>query len=258
MHRFYPLVLFNISVSSGSLSATKSLCSTHRSLSLSLPGALSQLNKLVLHTFSISAFLFLFHKYLPGAFELKELFLRTFIFSSYSKDDVNMQPEKIIKILDLQPLLEEGGFYRETYRSDENIPKAALPARYGASKTFGTAIYYLLTPDTCSALHRIPTDEIFHFYLGDSVIMLQLHPDGKSEVTTIGSKIDRGQQLQVIVPKGTWQGSFLKQGGNFALMGVTVSPGFDFSDYEAGDRASLINAYPAEKNLITKLTPPFL
>ncbi len=168
-----------------------------------------------------------------------------------------MLGEEIIKILNLQPLLEEGGFYRETYRSTENIPKEALPVRYGVSKNFGTAIYYLLTPETRSALHRIPTDEIFHFYLGDPVIMLQLHPDGTSEVTTIGSKIDKGQQLQVIVPKGTWQGSLLKQGGNFALMGVTVSPGFDFSDYESAERASLINAYPDEKDLIIRLTPPF-
>jgi predicted cupin superfamily sugar epimerase len=166
--------------------------------------------------------------------------------------------EEIIKIFNLQPLREEGGFYRETYRSVENVPKEALPARYGVSKTFGTAIYYLLTPDTCSALHRIPTDEIFHFYLGDPVIILQLHPDGTSGITTLGPKIEGGQQVQVIVPKGTWQGSFIKHGSNFALMGVTVSPGFDFSDYEAGDRTSLINAYPDEKNLIIRLTPPFL
>ncbi len=168
-----------------------------------------------------------------------------------------MLADEVIKILNLKPLREEGGFHRETYRSKENIPKEALPVRYGVSKNFGTAIYYLLTPDTCSALHRIPTDEIFHFYLGDPVIMLQLHGDGTSDVTTIGPKIDSGQQLQVIVPKGTWQGSFLKQGGSFALMGVTVSPGFDFSDYEAGDRECLINAYPDEKQLIIRLTPPF-
>ena len=136
----------------------------------------------------------------------------------------------------------------------EEIPKEALPSRYNKSKPFGTAIYYLLTPDTYSALHRLPTDEIYHFYMGDAVIMLQLHPDGTSELITLGKRIDKGEQLQVIVPKGTWQGSFLKEGGKFALMGTTMAPGFDFSDYEEGERAFLLKKYPEHRDLIIRLT----
>ncbi len=166
-----------------------------------------------------------------------------------------MSYEDIIKILGLRPLPKEGGFYRQTYCSKEKIPKEALPDRYTTSKPFGTAIYYLLTKDTYSALHRLKTDEIFHFYLGDPVIMLQLHPDGRSEIITLGTRIDKGEKVQVVVPRYTWQGSFLKEGGRFALMGTTMAPGFDFSDYEEGKRDFLIEKYPEMKDLILKLTP---
>jgi predicted cupin superfamily sugar epimerase len=162
-----------------------------------------------------------------------------------------------MRLLDLKPLPVEGGFYAQTYRSAEEIPKEALPERYGAPKAFSTAIYYLLTPDTCSALHRLPTDEVFHFYLGDPVQMLQLFPDGTTEVVRIGSALGTDQRPQVIVPASTWQGSCLVDGGNFALMGTTMAPGFDFSDYEGGDRASLIHRYSDQEGLITRLTPPF-
>jgi len=162
--------------------------------------------------------------------------------------------DEIIKKFNLKRLPEEGGFYAETYRSSEKIPKTALPSRYDNDKSFGTAIYYLLTPDTCSALHRLPTDEIFHFYLGDPVIMLQLLPDGRSKKVTMGHDVEAGQQLQVIVPRGVWQGSFLKEGGNFALLGTTMAPGFDFSDYETSDRKNLIERYSEHKELIIELT----
>ena len=100
----------------------------------------------------------------------------------------------------MKPLPYEGGFYVETYRCDEKITQVALPTRYSSEKNFSTAILYLLTPDTFSAFHRLRSDEIFHFYLGDSVTMLQLHPDGSSEVTTLGQDIMKGQRLQVTVP----------------------------------------------------------
>ena len=162
--------------------------------------------------------------------------------------------EELIRILGLKPLPQEGGFYRETYRSIEKVLLEALPDRYRISKSFGTAIYYLLTPDTCSRLHRLPTDETFHFYLGDPVTMLQLHPDGTSQVIVLGPEIDKGEQFQVTVPRGVWQGSFLKEGGKFALLGTTMAPGFDLSDYEAGERNSLMQRYPDRKALITRLT----
>ncbi|HDY87079.1 MAG TPA: cupin domain-containing protein, partial [bacterium] len=97
---------------------------------------------------------------------------------------------------------------------------------------------------------------IFHFYLGDPVVMLQLHQDMTSEVIILGQKIDEGQQVQVVVPKGTWQGTCLREGGNFALMGTTMAPGFDFSDYVEGIRDSLIRQYPDQMEWIKKLTAP--
>jgi predicted cupin superfamily sugar epimerase len=162
--------------------------------------------------------------------------------------------DEIIKKLNLKPLPMEGGFYTETYRSPEKIPKTVLPNRYSSDKPFGTAIYYLLIPDTRSALHRLPTDEIFHFYLGDPVIMLQLLQDGKSKKVTMGHDIEAGQRLQVIVPRGVWQGSILKEEGRFALLGTTMAPGFDSSDYEIGYRNDLIKRYPKHKDLIMRLT----
>src|SRR5581483_11176343 len=97
-----------------------------------------------------------------------------------------------------------------------------------------TAIYYLLTPDTVSAMHRLATDEIFHFYLGDPVEMLQLRPDGSHRVAILGPDLDAGQRPQIVVPRGVWQGARLVPGGRFALLGTTVAPGFDYADYETG------------------------
>ncbi len=154
----------------------------------------------------------------------------------------------------MKPLPDEGGYYVETYRCREKIARAGLPARYTGERNFATAILYLLTPDTFSTLHRVAGDEIFHFYLGDAVTMLQLHPDGSSEVIDLGPDIMTGQRVQVTVPRSTWQGCFLKQGGKFALMGTTIAPGFEFADFEAGARDELLAKYPGQRDLILRLT----
>ncbi|MBN1956016.1 MAG: cupin domain-containing protein [Anaerolineae bacterium] len=161
--------------------------------------------------------------------------------------------EQIISLLNLQPH-PEGGYFRESYRSDEQIPPAGLPDRYPGARSFGTAIYYLLTPGTFSRMHRLATDEVFHFYLGDPVEMLQLWPDGTGGSITIGPDIARGMQPQVVVPRGVWQGSRLAAGGRFALLGTTVAPGFEFADYEVGQRGKLAAAYPHFRDLIAALT----
>jgi predicted cupin superfamily sugar epimerase len=162
---------------------------------------------------------------------------------------------ELIAALHLQPLPMEGGYYRETYRSPDRLPATALPELYRTDKAVSTAIYYLLTPHTFSALHRLPSDEIFHFYLGSPVRMLQLWPDGQGRVVTLGPEVLAGQSPQVMVPRGVWQGSFLKPGGVYALLGTTVAPGFDFADYEAGTSERLIHAYPAYADLIRRLCP---
>ena len=165
-----------------------------------------------------------------------------------------MDAERLIEELGLQPLSEEGGFYRETYRSEEFFSESALPIRYTNAKNASTAIYYLLTPDSFSALHRLPTDEMYHFYLGDPVTMLQLFPDGSHRVVMLGSDVLNGQNVQYLVPKYVWQGSFLMEGGRFALLGTTMAPAFDFSDFVLGDRQSLIRHYPTCEDLIMRLT----
>jgi predicted cupin superfamily sugar epimerase len=154
----------------------------------------------------------------------------------------------------MRPLPQEGGFYVETYRCREKIAQVRLPARYAGGRSFSTAILYLLTPDTFSALHRVKSDELFHFYLGAPVTMLQLHPDGSSEVITLGQDVLRGQRVQVTVPRDSWQGCFLNKGGKFALMGTTVSPGFEADDFEPARRQDLLKRYPGQQSLIIQLT----
>ena len=162
--------------------------------------------------------------------------------------------DKIVALLNLKPHPEEGGYFIERYRSSETLSEKALPNRYQGIRSFGTAIYYLLTPETFSSMHRLRSDEIFHFYLGAPVEMLQLFPDGSGRICIMGSDILNGMQPQVVVPKGVWQGARLFKGGNFALLGTTVSPGFEWVDYESGCRDELIKSYPKFQELIIALT----
>lgn len=148
----------------------------------------------------------------------------------------------------------EGGYYAETYRSEEWLSADQLPSRYTEKKSYYTAIYYFLTPDTFSALHQLPTDEIFHFYLGDPVQMLNLFEDGTSETIILGQDILQEQRLQYRVPKNTWQGSRLMPGGNFALLGTTMAPGFDFEDFIPAYRKALSDRYPECRDMIRELT----
>ncbi len=166
------------------------------------------------------------------------------------------EARRIIEALGLQPHPIEGGFFRETYRSAGQIPPTVLPEGYstGSGRSFGTAIYYLLTPETFSELHRLPTEEVFHLYLGGPVRMLQLFPDGTGHEILIGSDVLAGQQPQVIVPPGVWQGSRLEPGVEFALLGATMAPGFDYNDYEQGQRGELTARYPRFASLISGLT----
>ncbi len=166
----------------------------------------------------------------------------------------DIDPGELIRHLGLKPHPEEGGYFVETYRSAESLPASALPARYSGGRAVSTCIYYLLTADTFSALHRLRSDEIFHFYAGDPVVMLQLHPDGHGEQTVLGSDVLVGQKPQHLVPRGVWQGSRLRPGGRWALLGCTVAPGFDFADYEHGRRDELTAQFPAWSEQIMHLT----
>ncbi len=142
-----------------------------------------------------------------------------------------MTAEEVIALLKLEPLPGEGGYFRQTYRSQGTIPAEVIPIHQG-ERVFGTAIYYFITPNSHSALHRIRQDEIFHFYLGDAVVMNQLLPDGSQHKIILGNDLMAGQTLQLVVPGGVWQETRLLPGGKWALLGCTVSPGFEFTDFE--------------------------
>jgi len=157
-----------------------------------------------------------------------------------------MDAQQIINMLKLEPLPDEGGFFSRTYKSPELISQQALPDRYPQAMAFGSAIYFLLTADDFSAMHRLQTDEIYHFYLGDPVEMLLLHPDGTGEIFTLGIDLAAGMRPQKVVQRDIWQGSRLAAGGShgFALMGTTLAPGFEWADFELGQRDDLISKYP--------------
>ncbi len=148
----------------------------------------------------------------------------------------------------------EGGFYIQTYKSSDKVAKPCLDPRYAGDRATGTCIYYLLEPGNFSEVHRLQSDEIFHFYLGDPVEQLQLWPDGSSRVVILGTDLGRGHVPQHVVPKNVWQGSRLVAGGNYSLLGCTVAPGFEFEDYESGLRDQLCQQYPSQSKLISALT----
>jgi uncharacterized protein len=160
----------------------------------------------------------------------------------------SLSPSQIKTLLQLQPHPVEGGFFRQTYSAAATID---LPRGQRAQCT---AIYYLLEPGTFSEMHCLASDEIFHFYLGDPVEMLQLYPDGRSAVFTLGPDLAAGQHVQLVVPAGVWQGTRLIGNGKLALLGCTVTPGFDFADYRSATYADLASKWPAESDRIKNLT----
>jgi predicted cupin superfamily sugar epimerase len=164
-----------------------------------------------------------------------------------------LTPAEIKALLKLEPHPVEGGFFRRTYTSAGSLE---LPRGRRAQ---GTAIYYLLEAGTFSEMHVLASDEIFHFYLGDPVEMLQLYPDGRypdgrSAVFTLGPDLAAGQHVQLVVPAGVWQGTRLLGAGKVALLGCTVTPGFDFADYRNASFAELVSRWPAQAEQIRKLT----
>ena len=160
-----------------------------------------------------------------------------------------------IERLDLRPH-PEGGYFRETYRASESIAPGGLPDRFEGARPFATAIYFLLTRDAFSAFHRIRSDELWHFYAGAPVTIAVLDSDGKGQLAThaLGRDPTRGESLQVVVPAGAWFAAEVASAGAYALVGCTVAPGFDFADFELGDRVRLLECYPQHRGVIERLT----
>jgi predicted cupin superfamily sugar epimerase len=161
--------------------------------------------------------------------------------------------DEVKKLLGLVPHPREGGWFVRTYEAKEMVKLE----RYAGLRRTGTAIYYLLEPGTCSAMHRLASDEVFHFYAGDSVEMLQLRADGSGRVVSLGIDLMAGERPQVLVERGVWQGSRLKAGGSWALLGCSVSPGFEYEDYEEASREALMAGWPGFEAMIAALTLSF-
>jgi predicted cupin superfamily sugar epimerase len=169
---------------------------------------------------------------------------------------IDVTADSLIRDLDLKPLPWEGGYLRETWRSDVSVPEEALGDKYTGPRAAGTSIYYMLTPDTRSKMHRLPSPETFHFYMGDPLEMLLLHPNGSDEVVVFGQDLSVGQFLQFTILGNTWMGGRLAASHQrgFALMGTTVAPGFDFDDLEMGGTDALVGDYPDAADMIRALT----
>jgi predicted cupin superfamily sugar epimerase len=157
-----------------------------------------------------------------------------------------------VKHLDLQPH-PEGGFYKECYRSAGKISQGCLPGGFSGDRSFCTSIYFLLRSADRSLFHRIKSDELWHFYAGSSLTLYVLDERGLSTLV-LGSNPEKGESLQVTIPANSWFGAKVNQPESYVLSGCTVSPGFDFNDFEMGTRQSLVNHFPAQQEIIEMLT----
>ena len=148
----------------------------------------------------------------------------------------------------------EGGYYSEVYRSDEIIPNTSLNIRYDGSRSISTSIYFLLDENQFSAFHKIKSDELWHFYDGSAIKLYLISEDGKLEIQNVGINIDRNEVPQIVIPKNVWFAAEPIDRGSYTLVGCTVAPGFDFNDFELGERKDLIRKFPHHRELITKFT----
>jgi predicted cupin superfamily sugar epimerase/mannose-6-phosphate isomerase-like protein (cupin superfamily) len=162
----------------------------------------------------------------------------------------------LIKHFNMARIPQEGPWFTLTYSSSDTLPRAALPQRYDGSRVAGSAIIAIVTKAEFSAMHRLKTDEVWHFYGGDPLQLLVLHPNGSGEIVVLGSDVLAGQKLQYVVPRGSWQGSLPLGTGpeRYSMIGDTLAPSFDYSDFEMGYRTELQQAYPRYAGLIAQLT----
>lgn len=167
--------------------------------------------------------------------------------------DKTITAASIIRHLNLVPH-PEGGFFRETYRSEGIIPVDSMKAGFSGDRNYSTAIYFLLTADNFSAFHRVRQDEFWHFHQGSPIELHMLTEDGNHSSVQISNALEMGHIPQFVVPGGNWFAAEVRGKDNFALVSCTVSPGFDFDDFELATRAGLIADYPEHSELITRFT----
>lgn len=159
-----------------------------------------------------------------------------------------MTAESIIEALNMirHP---EGGFYRETYRG-ENL----MTLDNGRVRNTATAIYYLLKDEDKSHFHKIASDEIWFFHQGVSLEVIVITEQGRLELQTLGNRLDSGEVPQLVIKANTWFAARVKSGSGFALVSCVVAPGFDFSDFELGNKAELKRLYPELESEIEAMT----
>ena len=164
-----------------------------------------------------------------------------------------MNVDLLVNKLKLEPH-PEGGYFKEVYRSNNIIPQKALPEGFLGDRTIATAIYFLIEKNNFSALHKIKSDETWHFYYGDALEVIEIDENGVLTATAIGNNLLEGDTFQYTVKANTWFGSRVKSGGNFSLVGCTVAPGFDFNDFELGKKEDLLKLYPQHQKVIVEMT----
>ena len=160
--------------------------------------------------------------------------------------------DQLIQKYNLEPH-PEGGWYKQTYKSNEQIPGNALPERFGANRTFSTAIYFLLEKENFSAFHRIKSDECWHFYAGDPLVIYVIDHNEELKIISLGNDLEKGQAFQYVVPANCWFASRPAPGSEYCFVGCTVAPGFEFEDFELANAAELSAIYPEHKKIIEQL-----
>ena len=163
-----------------------------------------------------------------------------------------MTKEEIIEVFDMIPLEGEGGMWKKMFRSDEAFLPGETSDRKGPHVLYGS-ILYLLTRNSFSRMHRLPTDEIWHFYMGASCETIVLCPDGSGYVNRLGNDFAAGETVTAVVPRGCWQGTRITGEGDWALLGTTMAPDYEDCDYENGTE-ELIRQYPAFEEALKILT----
>ena len=164
-----------------------------------------------------------------------------------------MTVETLVKELNLLPH-PEGGYYKETYRSEGTIKQTCLTSDFSGDRNIATGIYFLIEKGNFSALHKIKSDETWHFYYGDALEVIEINEQGNLTITQIGLNLQKGETFQYTVKANTWFGSRVSANGSFSLVGCTVYPGFDFNDFELAQQQDLIQLFPQHRQLILELT----
>ncbi len=158
-----------------------------------------------------------------------------------------------IDYLDLLPH-PEGGFFKETYRAEDTVSKQGLPERFPADRSASTGIYFLLRSEDFSHLHRIRSDEMWHFYAGSTLTVHMIDDDGNYSFFKVGADPEKGATFQVVVPANVWFGATVDDADSYSLVGCTVAPGFDFADFEMADRSEMLVQFPQHAAVIERIT----